>query len=931
MYTQQEAYQQEAYRYPAETIATSLQSDIQSGLTTQRALEARKIYGPNQLPAATPPPAWRKFLEQFINPLTILLLVATLISALIWLLERDTPVPFEALTILSIVLLNGVLGYLQQHRAEQAMAALQTMTTETARVVRNSALTVVPSADVVPGDLLLLEEGDILTADARVLEATALQVVEAALTGESMAVSKETIPLTSELGLADQTNMVFAGTTVTSGRGRAIVIHTGVQTEIGKIASSLQQVTEPPTPLQRELDRLGKQLGLIVLLIACIMSIVIFIVTPIRTLSQFIDILLLVVSLAVAAVPEGLTAVTNIVLALGTQRMARQNVIIRKLPAIETLGATTVICTDKTGTLTRNEMTVRTLLTASGRVDVTGTGYRPEGSLLLQEQPLADPQIFAEAQQVLQCACLANNATLYEHDGTWLIDGDPTEGALLTAARKGGWNEVELRQTFPRIGEHPFTSERKRMSTIHKGVERKNGLLVCVKGAPDLLLARCTHELNGTREIPLTTARRTAILKGIDILAHEALRTLGVAHKRRTWSTLPLTEEEAEQELVWLGIIGLMDPPRLEARDAVYTAQQARVRVVMITGDHPITATAIATELGIMRSRDMVLTGTDLEHTSDEQLRMLVNETAVYARVAPQHKLRIVEALKANGEVAAMTGDGVNDAPALKTADIGIAMGRSGTNVSRAVADMLLVDDNFASIVTAIKEGRIIFANLQKFLRYLLSSNIGEIMTMFFGVLLAELLGLVTQDGMGAAVPLLATQILWINLLTDTGPALALGLDPGEANYMHNPPRSTRQSITSELWPDMLLVGSIMTLGTLFVIDLALPAGVIPGYNTLTYARTMGFTTLVFFQLWNVFNAHVQGKHWRRHLFTNRWLWGSILLSLLLQIAVVYIPLLQLAFSTVALSLPDWLLCLGVSSSVLWGRQLVYLLLPHKR
>jgi Ca2+-transporting ATPase len=588
-----------------------------------------------------------------------------------------------------------------------------------------------------------------------------------------------------------------------------------------------------------------------------------------------------------------------------------------------------VIASDKTGTLTKNEMTVRTIVTASGRVAVTGVGYAPEGTLLQEGQPLADGALRNEVTYTLGAADRANNAVLQERAGRWIIQGDPTEGALIVAARKAGLTDEQLTARFARIGEVPFSSERKLMSTVHTDAERPERLLVFIKGAPDVLLNRCQQEWVDARAQPLTQERRLAIRTVNEGLASEALRTLGVAY-RSLPQELPQdgvqqangVSDALEHELVFLGLVGMSDPPRPEVQEAIKVAQGAGIRSIMITGDHPKTAAAIARELGIATT-DTAISGAELEGMSDEVLRQTVQEASVYARVNPEHKLRIVNALRANGAVVAMTGDGVNDAPALKTADIGIAMGITGTDVSKEAADMVLADDNFATIVAAVEEGRTIFANIQKFLRYLLSSNVGEVLTMFLGVLLAKFLGLGAVPGEVVVFPLLATQILWINLVTDGAPALALGLDPADENVMQQQPRPRGSGvITKPMWFGIALVGVIMAVGTLFILDFSLPGGFIAGSGAMDYARTMAFTTLVLFQLFNVLNARSDSRSAFRRLFDNPWLWGALAFSLGLQFAVIYLPFLQRAFDTVALSLTDWGLCVLVGSSVLWLREL---------
>jgi Ca2+-transporting ATPase len=906
-----------AYQRSADEVVTQLASDARYGLTTARADAALHQYGKNELPVTPPVPAWRKFIRQFKGPLTALLLTATVISFIVWQVEHDTPIPYEALTILAIVLLNAVLGYVQENRAEQAIAALKAMSPEMSTVLRDGQQQLIPTERIVPGDILLLEEGETIPADARLIEVVRLSLSEAALTGESAPVMKESAPLREEGDLADQRNMVFRGTVISSGRGKAIVTATGSQTEMGKIAGSLQQTKEEQTPLQRELDTVGKMLGIVVLIIAAIIGITIPLVSHVNTLTDVVEILLLAVALAVAAVPEGLTAITTVVLSLGMQRMAARRVIVRKLSAVETLGSTTVICTDKTGTLTRNEMTVRSIITASGRLDFTGVGYDPNGELLQDGKPVHDSAFLSEVVKTVRASSLANNADFHLSEDTWVLQGDPTEGALLVAAHKVHLRKQELEQRFPRLNEIPFSSERKLMSTLHKDRAKEERYVLFSKGAPDVLLAHCTTRLIGNEVKPLTHEDREKILAAIEQLAHEALRTIGVAFRSLPATDQPL--EQLEEDSIWLGVIGMIDPPRAEAIASVRLAQQAGIRVIMITGDHPATAEAIASELGISKQGEVAVSGMQLQKLTDTQLIEAVRSFSVYARVAPEHKLRIVRALKANGEIVAMTGDGVNDAPALKAADIGVAMGITGTDVSKGAADMILVDDNFASIVAAVEEGRSIFSNIQKFLRFLLSSNIGEVITMFFGVVLAGAIGLISNAGSTIVAPLIATQILWINLLTDAAPALALGVDPSDRGLMHRPPRDPRtRVITRRMWWDIVCVGIIMAVGSLLLVDWTLPGGWLPGSGKIEYAQTMVFTTLVFFQLFNVFNTRSSERSASHDLFSNRWIWLAVLSSLILQAGVVYLPFLQVAFGTVNLSVTDWLVSIFVASWVIW-------------
>jgi len=915
---------------PAEEVVRALGSDAQRGLSAAEARQRLERYGPNELEAERPVPAWRKFLAQFQDVLVILLLIATAISFALWLYERESALPYESIVIFGIVLLNGILGYVQEARAEQAVAGLRAMSAAEATAIRDGNRVRTPASQLVPGDIVLIEEGDTIPADARILQSTVLQTTEASLTGESLPVSKQTAPLTEDAGIGDRYNMLFSGTAASYGRGRAIVTATGMRTEMGRIAGLLQRAEVEDTPLQHELDRTGRLLGLVVLVIAAIVVVTILVVEGISDFAGVVEVLILGVALAVAAVPEGLPAVVTAVLALGVQRMARRNAIVRRLPAVETLGSANIIASDKTGTLTRNEMTVRTLVTASGRVDITGTGYEPAGELRQDGGNIDDPALRNEVERALRAADLANNAALQERDGRWTIQGDPTEGALIVAARKAGLERDELEERFQRVGEVPFSSERKLMSTINRDTSRDQRLIVFTKGAPDVLLKNCTHELVGDEARRLSDARREEWRAINEQLASEALRTLGVAFRSLPADALDRAnsgDPSVEHDLVFLGLVGMIDPPREEVKQAVGVAKGAGIRPIMITGDHPATAAAIAAELNIERG-STAITGAQLESQTDDQLLETVRAHSVYARVNPEHKLRIVKALQRDGAVVAMTGDGVNDAPALKTADIGVAMGITGTDVSKEAADMVLTDDNFASIVSAVEEGRSIFTNIQKFLRYLLSSNIGEVLTMFFGVLLAGVIGLSGGEAGAVVLPLLATQILWINLVTDGPPALALGVDPPDPDVMQQQPRPRGQGvITRRMWAGIFFVGTIMAIGTLGVLDASLPGGLIAGSGELPYARTMAFTTLMLFQLFNVFNARSDEASAFRGLFANRLLWGAVAVSLLLHVLVVYLPFLQRAFSTVSLSGRDWLLCAAVASSVLIGRELAKLVL----
>ncbi|KPF71407.1 haloacid dehalogenase [Bosea sp. AAP35] len=914
----------DAYRRSADYVVGQLETHSQLGLTEEEASIRLARDGPNTLEAEPVVPAWQRFLAQFSDVLVILLLVAALISAGLWFVERATALPYEGLAILAIVLLNAVMGFAQQSRAEQAVLALRRMSAATATVIRDGARNSIAAAGLVAGDVILIEEGDLVSADARLIESVSLRMAEAPLTGESLPVAKNTAVIAQDVALGDRGNMVFSGTSASYGRGRAVVTATGKHTELGRISEMLKATSKEATPLQRELDRLGKQLGLIVVAIAVAMIATILVTQDVRDAKAVFDVFILGVALAVAGVPEGLPAVVTASLALGVQRLARRNAIVRHLAAVETLGSATVIASDKTGTLTKNEMTVRRIVTKAGIIEISGAGYAPRGELKREGGGAIEGALLLEAMAALTAAQRASNAVVREQDGHWTVYGDPTEGALLVAARKTGLADVEDDPRFERIAEVPFSSQRKLMSTVHRDLETPDAILVSVKGAPGVVLARCSHEQVGGEARPLSAARRAAILDSNAELASASLRTLAVASRALAHTRSDDDagfDERIETDLVFLGLIGMIDPPRPEAKTAVIRAQRAGIRPLMITGDHAATASAIAAEIGIA-SDGQVVTGIELATMSDEVLQQTVSKVSVYARVNPEHKLRIVRALQRDGATVAMTGDGVNDAPALKAADIGVAMGITGTDVSKEAADIVLSDDNFASIVAAVEEGRAIFDNIRKFLRYLLSSNLGEVLTMFFGVLLANVIGL-SDHGPGQIVlPLLAIQILWINLVTDGAPALALAVDPAAPDTMTRLPRRRDEGvITATMWMGIAYVGVIMAAGTLLVLDAALPGGMIEGTGSLVYAQTMAFTTLTLFQLFNVLNARSDVRSAFSGLFENRWLWAAIGLSLSMHGAVLYLPWLQQAFSTSPLTAGDLGLCTVVASSVLWLRE----------
>ncbi|HEY7759058.1 MAG TPA: cation-translocating P-type ATPase [Burkholderiales bacterium] len=907
----------------ADEVARALGTDLERGLRAQEAARRLSEDGPNELRATPPIPPWRRILAQFHDPLIYLLLAAMAISLAAWAFEGRLGWPVDAIVIALIVAINSILGYLQEAKAESAVAALTRMSAVTSAVVRDGQVQRVPSAELVRGDVLVLGEGDAVGADARLVHAASLRVQEASLTGESEAVLKDAATLPEARALGDRLDMVFKGTAIVQGTGRALVTAVGMQTQMGSIAEMLEATAEEPTPLQREVGRIGRMLGIAVIAIAGVVVTTVLLISDIRTAADVIAVLLLGVSLAVAAVPEGLPAILSVVLAMGVQRMAKRNAIVKKLSSVETLGSASVICSDKTGTLTRSEMTIERVMTASGGTRVTGIGYAPTGRVEHDGGELDVGPLLAEDIVVLSGGSLAGNAGLRQTaEGVWEIQGDPTEAAFLVAERKLGVAERRQRR-FDRIRAIPFTSQRKMMSTIEVDHEHDNQIVVISKGAPDVLLGRCTRVREGMEVVALDDARRARILADVDALSDSALRTLAVAYRPLESGEETAADESLERDLIFAGTVGIIDPPREEAAVAIRDAHRAGIRVIMITGDHPRTATRIASDLGIVEAGATALTGVELDALDDAAFAEAARSTSVYARVAPEHKLRIVDALQADGHIVAMTGDGVNDAPALKSADIGIAMGVTGTEVAKQAAKMILADDNFATIVEAVREGRAIFDNIRKFLRYLLSSNMGEVLTVFLGVVLAGLIGL-TGSGEALVLPLLATQILWINLITDSGPALAMGIDPETDDVMARKPRRlTERVIDAPMWAGVIEIGAVMAAVTLLTIDLYLPGGlIVGGGRDLDNARTAGFTVLVFAQLFNCFNARSEGSSAFRRMFANPWLWGAVSLSVLLQLAVVHLAFLNVAFGTVPLEPDQWLVCAAMASAVLWFSEL---------
>ena len=906
----------------ADDVLKALETDVENGLTSQEAARRLAADGPNELLVKPPTPTWRRILAHFQDPLIYLLLAAIVIALVAWGIEGWVGWPIDAIVIAVVVVINGVLGFVQEAKAEQAVAALARMTAVSSAVVRDGRTQRVPSANLVRGDLLALGEGDAVGADARLIQSASLRVQEASLTGESEAVLKDAATLQGPAALGDRLNMVFKGTAVAQGTGRAVVTATAMDTEMGDIAQMLEATVQDATPLQKEVAYLGRMLGIAVIIISVVVVGTILLISEIRNAGDVIEVLLLGVALAVAAVPEGLPAILSVVLAMGVQRMAKHKAIVKNLSSVETLGSASVICTDKTGTLTRSEMTIERVMTASGSARITGVGYAPDGRVEHQGAPVTDGPLREELIVVLSGGALAGNADLRQiDDGAWQIHGDPTEAAFLVAERKLGLTERREKR-FERIGEIPFTSERKMMSTIERDHEQSGAVLVITKGAPDVLLGHCSQARIGMELAPLDEKLRVKILADVDTLTDDALRTLAVAYRPLASGEDIADTASLERDLIFVGTVGMIDPPREEVAVAIAEARRAGIRVIMITGDHPRTATRIAADLGIVQPGASALTGSEIDALDDAAFAIAMRETSVYARVSPAHKLRIVDALQTDGNIVAMTGDGVNDAPALKSADIGVAMGITGTEVTKEAAKMILADDNFATIVEAVREGRNIFDNIRKFLRYLLSSNMGEVLTVFLGVVGASVIGL--SSGTGAVVlPLLATQILWLNLITDSWPALAMGIDPPIDDVMARQPRRlTERVIDARMWTGILEIGLVVALAALLTMDIYLPGGLIEGQSDLATARTAGFTVLVFAHLFNCFNARSETTSAFHHVFDNPWLWGALALSGVLQVAVVHVPFLNIAFGTVPLSLQQWMVCAAMGSSVLWYSEL---------
>jgi len=868
-------------------VAALLEASIETGLDAEEAARRRAIHGPNELQAVHRASPWTTLAAQFKNVLIIILLVATALSALLG-------HAVEAIAITVIVVFAVLLGFIQEFRAERAIEALRQLAAPRAVVIRAGREIEIAARDVVPGDLLVLTPGNRIAADARLVEAVNLQAQEASLTGESEPVDKVADRLHAvDAPVGDRLNMVHAGTTATRGRGLAVVVATGQRTEFGRIAQMLLDVEPGQTPLQVNLDRLGRTLAH-----AALVVVVLIVALGLARGQPFIEMLVFGIALAVAVVPEALPAVVTISLALGVQRLVRRQALVRRLAAVETLGSTSVICTDKTGTLTRDEMTVRRLFLAGRFVDIAGSGYVPVGGFSVDGEALdvAAPTVGAlggAVRHLLEAAVLASDARLLQEGppAAWTIKGDPTEGALVVAAAKAGLHKADLDAARPRVHEIPFSSESKRMTTLHAVA---GSVVAYAKGAPELLLASCIAELTPAGRVALDDAGRDRILAAARQMARDALRVLAVATRPDAGPG------DAEGAMTFLGLVGMFDPPRPEAKEAIETCERAGIRVMMITGDHPLTAEAIARELGLLKN-GRVLTGAELANLDDAALREELATVDVCARVSPADKMRVVEALQKCGQVVAMTGDGVNDAPALKKADIGIAMGLTGTDVAREAAAMTLTDDNFVSIVAAVEEGRGVFGNIKKYLMFLLSSNVGEIGLMAGTALL------------GLPLPLTAVQILYVNLATDGLPALALAVDPPEEDLMRRPPRDPHAGMFGRRIVALMLIGGAWSM----IVNVGLFAWYLQVGRTLTEAMALTFVSLVLIQFFKAFSYRSDHFSVLRRPFANRWLNLAVAWEVMLLVLVLYLPVLQAPFGTFDMSVTDWAIVVGAAATVL--------------
>ena len=897
--------QQPWHTLSVEHSLSLLESDRDSGLSDAEVQRRLEYYGANEIEAAPGRSGWEILFDQFKDIMLLMLIAVAVISGVLDLVNlresglSEGEIPFkDTIAIMSIVILNGVLGYLQESRAEKALAALKNMTSPVVQVLRDGQRKEIEAPNLVPGDIMFLEAGDRLCADGQILEASHLQIQESALTGEAHPVHKTPQEgLEEDTPLGDRVNLVFTGTEILQGRGKAVVTKTGMDTELGKIARMLQSVETEDTPLQQRMNQLGQ------VLVTSSMILVVVVIT-IGLLkagwSHLQDLVEVSLSMAVAVVPEGLPAVITVTLALGTQRMVKRHALIRKLPAVETLGSVNTICSDKTGTLTQNKMVVQQVETVSNSFSVTGEGYQPTGEFFNAHQQPVTASEYQDLQLLLKACVLCNDATLYHIEGdSWDIIGDPTEGALLSLAGKAGLEQPTLNSKSRRVLDYPFSSERKRMSVVCQNPE----LLMYTKGSPELILERCSFYQQSDRIVPLTASERQHILATNNEMAGNALRVLGLAYKPLAEIPPENTPETSERELVWLGLTGMMDAPRSEVKDAVAKCLKAGIRPIMITGDHQLTAKAIAQKLGMANKSDRVLSGQEIEKLSPEDLEREVEDVSIYARVSPEHKLRIVQALQKQDKFVAMTGDGVNDAPALKQADIGIAMGITGTDVSKEASDMVLLDDNFATIVAATEEGRVVYSNIRRFIKYILGSNVGEVIV----IAAAPLIGL-------SDVPLTPLQILWMNLVTDGLPALALAVEPPEPDVMNRPPLNPKESIFSGG-----LGFYIIRIGIIFsMITITLMVG---AYNAAQDTanpnswKTMVFTTLCIAQMGHALAVRSHNRLTiQLNPFSNPYLLASVAVTTALQLMLIYVPPLRSFFGTDILTGQQLLICLGFSA-----------------